>query len=171
MSAALYDPEGKVFARYQHAPTAAQPPAVEDDGYRFAGNSLRIFRGIDLAGERIGTIYLEADPAALDARLGRYGAIVVLVMIVASFLAFLLSRRLQASISGPISMLAGVAGVVGPHHRPLSLHARRAASPDSRSSPTGATYRTPSSSRRSWDPILWCGRSCRRASSAPRMRR
>lgn len=113
MAAALYDPDGTVFARYQYVPAATQLPAVEADGHRFAGNSLRIFRSIDLAGERIGTIYLEADLAELDARLRRYAAIVVLVMIGASFLAFLLSRRLQASISGPISMLAGVAGVVG----------------------------------------------------------
>jgi PAS domain S-box-containing protein len=113
IAATLYDADGKVFARYQYVPAATQLSAVEADGHRFAGNSLRIFRSIDLAGERIGTIYLEADLAELDARLRRYAAIVVLVMIGASFLAFLLSRRLQASISGPISMLAGVAGVVG----------------------------------------------------------
>lgn len=97
---------------------------------RFAGNALRIFRGIDLAGERIGTIYIEADLAALYARLGRYGAIVVLVMIFASFLAFLLSRRLQASIAGPIFTLAlPLSATVVRHDQPLVRRSASAVSP------------------------------------------
>jgi PAS domain S-box-containing protein len=114
IAATIYDTDGKAFATYARADHARSfaPPAIQADGDRF-GVDVEVFRGIDLAGERAGTVYIRADLDEMRARLQRYLFIVVLVMSVASLLAFFLSRRLHATISGPISALASVVGVVG----------------------------------------------------------
>jgi signal transduction histidine kinase len=110
----VYDKNGNVFAVYRRADVKKMfnPPAVEPDGHRFTGRSLGLFHGIRLAGESAGTVYIESDLDEMYARLLLYALIVGIVMIVASFVAYLLSRRLQRVISGPISHLAGVVGVV-----------------------------------------------------------
>jgi two-component system, NtrC family, sensor kinase len=111
---AVYGRNGKVFATYQRAGVKAiwKPPAVEPDGYRFAGNYLKLFHHIDLAGKHVGTVYVESDLDEMRARLWRYAWIVLMVIVAASLVAFLLSTKLQASISGPIFQLAGVASIV-----------------------------------------------------------
>jgi PAS domain S-box-containing protein len=126
VGAALYDKNGRLFATYRRAvprtvfatyrravpQTVFTPPAVEPTGSRFADDRLRLFRSIDLAGESIGTIYVESDLEAMRSRLWRYAAIVVLVLLVSSAVALLLSNKLQTSISEPISRLAEVVDYV-----------------------------------------------------------
>jgi signal transduction histidine kinase len=111
---AVYGKDGKPFATYQRPALneAFNPPAVEPDGHRFTGHSLQLFRGIILAAERTGTVYVESDLDEMYARLSRYAVIIGIVMTVASFVAYLLSARLQRVISGPITHLAGVVDVV-----------------------------------------------------------
>ncbi|MCX6903990.1 MAG: PAS domain-containing protein, partial [Verrucomicrobia bacterium] len=114
MGGAVYRKDGTLFATYQRAQLNEpfHPPAVEPDGHRFMGNSLRLFRSIHLAGENIGTVCLQLDLDEMVTRLWRYAFIVVIVMIGASFVAFLLSTRMLTVISGPILHLAEVVGVV-----------------------------------------------------------
>ncbi len=114
VGAAVYDRNGKVFATYRRVGFTGdwKIPAIEADGHRFAGNSLKLFHRIDLAGETAGTVYIESDLGEMRARLWRYGAIAVLVILAASLVSFLLSRKLQGAISGPISQLASVVGMV-----------------------------------------------------------
>lgn len=111
---AVYDTDGKLFATYRRAVLKGtfNPPAVAADGHRFTSHRLQLFRGVTLAGERVGTVYIESDLDEMHARLWRYAFIVGLVMVVASNAAYVLSRRLQTVISGPISHLAEVVGVV-----------------------------------------------------------
>ena len=114
VGAAIYDTDGNVFAAYKRA-RLAQPfasPALAADGIRFDGGYLRLFRGIELAGERVGTVYIQSDLGEVSTRLRRYVFIVALVMIAASAVALFLSKKLQATISAPISHLAGIANLV-----------------------------------------------------------
>ncbi len=111
---AIYDKHGKLFATYQSAALKEvfTPPAAEPDSHRYTGHSLRLFREIVLAGEHTGTVYIESNLDEIYARLQRYALIILAVLVVASFVAYLLSSRLQTVISGPISHLAGVVGAV-----------------------------------------------------------
>lgn len=111
---AVYSKEGRLFAQYRRstAGDAFRPPAVEPQGHRFGKNSLELFRPIELAGERAGTVYVHSDLSEMRGRLRQYSVAGVLVLVAASLVAFLLASKLQKAISGPISHLAGVVGQV-----------------------------------------------------------
>jgi PAS domain S-box-containing protein len=110
VSAVVYDRDGKVFATYQ--PAGAKeifaPPAVMPDSSRFLEKHVEIFHRIRVAGESAGTVYIRSDLGELEELLWRYIWIVMLVMIVASLVAFLLSSALRGVISKPIAGLADV---------------------------------------------------------------
>src|ERR1051326_7716731 len=114
LAAAVYDKAGHLTAKYQRGDLKAPfafPPAQET-GAHFENDRLDAFRGILLAGEKIGTVYISSDLQALVDLFWHYAVIVSMVLVVASFAAFLLSAKLQRIISGPISHLAAVAGRV-----------------------------------------------------------
>jgi two-component system, NtrC family, sensor kinase len=113
VGAAIYDAHGNVFADYRREPSLAfHPPAAETGGRRFDGDGLKLFSAINLAGERVGTVYILSDLDEMHGRLRQYAAIVILVMAIASVVTYLLARWLQETISGPIAHLAGIMGVV-----------------------------------------------------------
>src|SRR5262245_30516345 len=60
VSAAIYGPDGNIFATYHRAgvPDDAPLPAVQPDGIRFESNRLKLFSRIHFDGQRLGTIYL-----------------------------------------------------------------------------------------------------------------
>ncbi|HJR70924.1 MAG TPA: ATP-binding protein [Gammaproteobacteria bacterium] len=110
LGAALYDRSGKLFAAYAGATAedGFDAPSAAADGHRFEGNRLKLFHSFDVAGEPAGTVYIEADIESVRERLARYGLIGLLVLLLASGVAFLLSTRLQRTISEPISALAAI---------------------------------------------------------------
>jgi signal transduction histidine kinase len=114
VGAAVYERSGRPFATYLRAKpgTVFSPPAAQPPGYRFTDRALEVFRSINLAGESVGTVYIQSDLQEIRDRLWRYALIVLLVMIAASAVAYLLATRLLTSISEPISRLAGVVGIV-----------------------------------------------------------
>ncbi len=104
VSACIHGEDGHLFAAYQGPAAAAdgcpaEPPA---DGSRFADHSLLLVQPIELEGSRIGTISLRSHLQELDARLLRYGAVTVLVVLLATAVALVFSSRLQRIVSGPI---------------------------------------------------------------------
>jgi two-component system NtrC family sensor kinase len=114
LGAAVYDKNGRVVAKYTRAGGARQsdiPPAGET-GTRFHAHRLDAFRQIVLEGENIGTIYIASDLRELSARLQRYVFIVGAVLLLSLLVAFACSARLQHLISGPVSHLARIAGLV-----------------------------------------------------------
>jgi len=113
VGAAIYDARGNVFAEYRRG-TAVKfhPPAIEPNGQRFDGDGLKLFSEINLAGERVGTVFILSDLDEMRVRLRQYALIVVLVMALASVVTYLLARWLQETISGPVAHLAGIMGVV-----------------------------------------------------------
>lgn len=115
VAACIYDKQGRIFSRY---PTGARdsifPSAPQPDGYRFAAGHLVGFTPIvQVRGsERFGTLYLRSDMEAMYERLRLYGAIAFMVVLIASLVAYVLSRTLQRQISQPILALAETAKAV-----------------------------------------------------------
>jgi signal transduction histidine kinase len=114
VGAALYDRSGNPFAQYQRPMLEHpfQPPIAEPAGHRFEADRLSLFYEFDLAGERAGTVYIQADTEELRSRMVRYVLISFLVMLISAAVAFLLAAKLQRSIAGPISDLAAVVNAV-----------------------------------------------------------
>jgi len=66
--------------------------------------------------ERFGTLYLSSDMEAMYERLRLYGGIALLVILIASIVAYALSRTLQRQVSDPIFALAETAKAVSDRH-------------------------------------------------------
>lgn len=121
IAAFIYDHEGRPFARFQgRTEGPMSPPPVESNTHRFTDNWLEIFQGgftdayleifqdISAGGETIGTVYLRRALLELRERLVRYCLIGVGVMLAASLVALLMTRRLQRLVVEPVTHLAQV---------------------------------------------------------------
>jgi diguanylate cyclase (GGDEF)-like protein/PAS domain S-box-containing protein len=111
LAACLYDNQGSIFAEYRSpgGPRTLLLPARRGDGAYFDGQSLTLFRGVLLNGERTGSIALVFDLRGFRARLLEYGKIAFLVLLVSVIATFLASMRLARSIGDPLVQLAAVA--------------------------------------------------------------
>ncbi|HXW05373.1 MAG TPA: response regulator [Vicinamibacterales bacterium] len=108
VAAAIYAPDGKLFAAYRRQDAAGYvlPPGPEADGVRVDHDEhLKVFQTIRLQGELLGTLHIASDMRQWHARLTRYTGIVAVLMLGAAFVAFVLSSRLQTVISEPILAL------------------------------------------------------------------
>lgn len=113
--AALYSPEGKLFAHYSRA-NGVLPPEVpdrpQDKGYRFQGGYLEVFHQVTMNGEPVGTLFLLSDMRQWSLRAKRYSGIIVIVVLICSSVALLLSSKLQRLISLPILHLEDTIRIV-----------------------------------------------------------
>jgi PAS domain S-box-containing protein len=113
LRASLYDPAGKLFARYPTNLAADNfPPAPRHDGYFFEKGTLKFIIGVREGDTRSGTLFLETDLDPMYRRLRLYAVIVGLVMIGSLFVALIVSNWLQKRISQPIVELAETAKAV-----------------------------------------------------------
>ena len=112
--ACLYTHDGKMFAAYSRAGAGKDfvPPAVEKEGSRFTADRLLAFESVQVQGETVGFVYLESDLEAVRAHLLRNMAMLVAVLLISIFAAYLLGSRLQQTISGPVLELARTAFAV-----------------------------------------------------------
>ena len=126
VTACIYRQDGRVLASYSPGIPDGQflPPAVEGERVRFGNDGLVLFRKIVLGGEPIGTVYLESDLEEMRGRLHRYITVVALIVLGSSLVAYLLSSKLQRTISGPIQRVAWVAKVISVDKN-YSLRARK----------------------------------------------
>lgn len=126
VSACVYGPDGKIFARYYRpsGPREPFPEPPEPDGHHFEEGELVLTQAIQLQGERIGTLSLRNDLSELYARLRLQAFTTAFVLLAAAAFAFLLSSGLQRSISRPLLDLAGTARDVS-ERRDYSIRARR----------------------------------------------
>jgi len=109
--ACLYDNQGRDFADYRSSGGRSMLalPAVRSDGAYFDGDSLTLFRGVLLNGERTGSIALVFDLRGFRSRLLQYAKIAILVLLVSVLATFLVSLRLAHSIGDPLVQLAALA--------------------------------------------------------------
>jgi uncharacterized membrane protein affecting hemolysin expression len=111
LAACLYDNQGRIFAEYRSSGTRRNLnlPARRDDGAYFDVDSLTLYRGVLLNGERTGSIALIFDLRDFRARLIQYAKIAVLVLLLSVLATFLVSLRLARFIADPLVRLAAVA--------------------------------------------------------------
>lgn len=107
----LYNRNNDVFVSYynQQAGRDIQPPEYKIDGYEFNNGYVTVFKSIVLEDEIIGAVCLRSNLQPMYAMLSRGIYIIVCVMLLAFFAAYLVSSRLQRIISRPILDLADIA--------------------------------------------------------------
>jgi signal transduction histidine kinase/CheY-like chemotaxis protein len=114
VAACIYTSEGEVFATYTRAgeTEAFQPLEGKPNREFFTSNRLILLRPISLAGQILGTVYLEADCGALHSLVMRFALITIAILAGSLFVAFILGSRLEGVISGPVLALVNTAKTI-----------------------------------------------------------
>ncbi len=112
--AGIYVMDGTIFSSYVRPGIQAPPlpTQVGPQGLHFKGNDLVVFWPIKEGIERVGTLYFRAHFEPLARRLARYGAIILLVMIVSLLITVPISMRLNAVIVNPIREMTEAARLI-----------------------------------------------------------
>jgi signal transduction histidine kinase/ActR/RegA family two-component response regulator/uncharacterized membrane protein affecting hemolysin expression len=125
IAARLYLSDGRLIASYPDGDAGKAPSqAVLDDGYRFTAELLTGVQPVVQGRRRMGTLYLESDLGEVYEHLKLMSLTGAMVMLFCCVAAYLISVRLQRSISGPILALASTAKTVS-EHRDYSVRASR----------------------------------------------
>ena len=113
VAAALYDQDGKLFARYSRTAEPGPVPArVGPDGWKFSADRLTVFRPVALGRQRIGTVYLHSDLSERNARLRLYATATLIVLGATLLLTLAISTRVHKIVSQPILALARTAHII-----------------------------------------------------------
>ncbi|MES2320454.1 MAG: ATP-binding protein [Pseudomonadota bacterium] len=106
---AIYNAGGKLYASWL-APgeTHALPAAPEGEGMRVEGDALLVYEPIVENGELLGTIYVRAE-YALIGRAIDYLMVAAAVIALALMIAYMLTRRVGAFLTQPISSITEIA--------------------------------------------------------------
>jgi len=114
VSSCIYKKNGEILASYLRSDKVGKLtlPPLQNEGFFFTGDFLNQFKKIYLDNRHIGTVYVQFDLRELHARVLRFITIVFVIFLAASFVAFLLSSRLQRVISQPILSLAKTANTI-----------------------------------------------------------
>ncbi|MCK4663807.1 MAG: response regulator [Bacteroidales bacterium] len=83
-------------------------PTIAKDTFIFSDNSLIVYKTISLDNENIGSIYIQSGLTEYSKRFSNFIRILIIILLISLFIAFLLSIQLQKIISEPILKLAGV---------------------------------------------------------------
>ena len=111
MVAALYLPNGAIFASFVRPGEAPPPLQSPRDGVSAHGEHVELAQPVERNGERLGTIYLRARFDVLG-RIEAYAGIFALAGLLSMAVAFVLSKRMQKSITEPLDAIATVARAV-----------------------------------------------------------
>jgi PAS domain S-box-containing protein len=112
-TAALYDRQGKLFARFPaQEPVGAFPPAPGEVGASFDGGRVMLFEPVTEGKQQVGMVYLKSDRYPVYVRLRLYSGMVLLILMGSMIVALIISNALQRRITGPILALAEKARVV-----------------------------------------------------------
>ena len=111
ISAAVYTPDGKLFAKYVRgfgSDMSALPEKLEvtRNTHRIDSDNLIVLRQILSDGKPVGMVYIQSDLKEIESRLQGYAAIAFGVLALSFMVAFLVSSTLERKISGPILSLA-----------------------------------------------------------------
>ncbi len=107
--ACVYNKNNNVLAQYPENSDEFSPPACKKEVHAFIDNYFKLFKPIEDNGETIGTVFIQLDLRQTRAMLMLKTGIIILVGLVCSLVALLVSSRLQVIISGPIMSLVEVA--------------------------------------------------------------
>src|SRR6185503_12250214 len=83
VTACLYTADGRPFATYlrKDARGESPPSSPPGDGNRFELGHRVLVRPVHHDSERVGTLFMKADTAEMDARLRRYGAALMVLIV------------------------------------------------------------------------------------------
>ena len=111
--AEIYDADGQLFAQYRRddMKTAISSESVPRLGHKFEDDYVVVSHPIQFQGEQMGTLYLQSDLTELKALINQQMKVVLVVILISSLLAFMLSIRLRRIITRPIAELANTAKV------------------------------------------------------------
>ncbi len=110
VAAAVYRGDGAKFSSYQRAGAAvALPDRAQPAGAVYDGGELAIFAPVREAGNRVGTVYLQARIESIGARVARYGLVLLAVLVVTLAIAMPISMRWYALILLPLQQIARAA--------------------------------------------------------------
>ncbi|MBI5605351.1 MAG: HAMP domain-containing protein [Deltaproteobacteria bacterium] len=110
-AAGVYDASGRLFAAYlrDNAQTSILPARGGGEGYEFKTQALIMVNKIMLDNEKMGSLYIHYDLSELQERFSRYVFNALLILLIASSLAFFMASKLHKKISRPILHLSQVA--------------------------------------------------------------
>ena len=121
--AAIYTPDGKLYASFVRKGEASAPDQLPPEGVRSSGERVELVQAVQRNGEMLGTLYLRAKYEIVG-RLEDYLGIFILVALTSLTLAYFLSKKLQKGITEPLDAIAAVAReIVG--GRDYSLRANK----------------------------------------------
>lgn len=123
LAAALYTARGTLFASYVR-PGHQPPPALSSrELLHIGGDQAELVQPVRRGGETVGYIYLRGRYDLVN-RAAAYLGIFVLVTLLSLAVAFLFASRLQARITRPLELMAGVAREIV-SRRDYSLRAQK----------------------------------------------
>ena len=112
-SACIFTRDGKPFARYSRLAGDSGPcQPLRPEGSYFTSDRLLQFHTISLAGEPLGSVFIESDLQELASRRNRYLLIVATIIAGSLGLASFLASRLQRVVSQPIIELVDTATII-----------------------------------------------------------
>lgn len=113
VAAAVYDTQGKLFAKYPSTVEADLLPRWPDNqGHHFTEGALVLFEPVIQDQKPIGTLYLRSSLRGLYEQFWRYGLIVTAILLAILAGAFILSTLLERRISDPILALTETAQTI-----------------------------------------------------------
>ncbi len=113
IAAALYNADGDLFAKYPPSvSTDDLPTASELDRRAYAHRGLAVFRPVSERGRPLGTLFVKSDMRSLYSSTLFFGLVAVLVIAGSLSVAYLISARLEQTISRPILALADTATAI-----------------------------------------------------------
>jgi PAS domain S-box-containing protein len=113
--AILYTQDGSVFAKYRRQDitgTFSPPGPLQQDGSFFYIDHLDLFQGVTLDKKKIGILYVRSDFTDLYSRLKWHIVSVFMIMLIVLYLSFLMSSKLQRTITAPILNLLAVMNII-----------------------------------------------------------
>ncbi|MCC7259496.1 MAG: hypothetical protein IT567_00515, partial [Alphaproteobacteria bacterium] len=106
VAACIYDAEDNVFASYYRDISGIPCPSVKSPQYYFDDASLHVYQPILQAQDKLGTIYIRADLNEIKQSLNQYILYAAGFVLLALLVAYILSAKLQAVVSEPLTRLA-----------------------------------------------------------------
>lgn len=107
--AAIYESDGKLFAKYARADSPNIPAVVPADELTSSLQSMTVVKTISLNSEKLGELVVSTDATKLRERVTQELLIAALVLSVSLLVAFILAKRLQNVIANPVLALAATA--------------------------------------------------------------
>ena len=107
-AAALYSPDGGLFASYARAGEKGSPPLAGAPGHERDGDRVSLLHPVVENGERLGTVYLRSQTGLRERVIG-YLVILGSVIALALAVAWMVSIWLQRAVTDPILAVASAA--------------------------------------------------------------